>query len=109
MKIREGFVSNSSSTSFIVTNKTENTLYVRDLCLEAMFLLRQFNEEYHYNISTEDYMKDLSYEDEEIKPGRNVLVFGDENGGGYQTVFDYMMRDGGETLSFKWKFDKFLR
>lgn len=129
MKIRIGFVSNSSSTAFIITNKTKGELPLRDFVEEAKALVRQFVNEY------EQWDIDHKYEDpgdrenaaklmaEEmydamlgdcrseppLKPGDNYCVFGDEQQTTLGRVYDYILRGGGETERFQWRFEEYLR
>ena len=37
------------------------------------------------------------------------LVFGDEEGTIIGNVYDYILRDGGTSKSFTWRFDKYYR
>jgi hypothetical protein len=69
MKIRNGFVSNSSSSSFIIRNKSNINL----------------------TLSAEEY------------------IFGDEDGTLIGRIFDYILRDGGESENFKWIFYRYYR
>ena len=46
MKTRHGFVSNSSSTSFIITNKTKENKTIADFVKENPQLITQYNTEY---------------------------------------------------------------
>lgn len=129
MKIRSGFVSNSSSCSFTITNISNKTKTLVDFAEETKYLVKEFREEYSYNtedISEENFVRsaenrmDFSdypkkvrkkYKKEYIfEPGETKdLSFGDEDGDTLGHVFDYMLRYGGATNSFEWKFKEFLR
>ena len=45
MKARSGFVSNSSSTSFIITNKTDRDMSLRDFCTATLDTVLTFYNE----------------------------------------------------------------
>lgn len=112
VKIRDGFVSNSSSSSFIITNKTTTEKYISDFALENIHLLYEFNKEYSFaEVSLEDFLSSIKkdYANKILDSGETYCTFGDEDGTPLGQVYDYILRDGGESENFKWKFQEFLR
>lgn len=133
MKIREGFVSNSSATGFIITNKTKTKKTLLDFVKENPHLIKKFREEYEYK-KTDEYCEFryghrskkkelLKYDQEsmlisayrnrkeygEIEPGENIIEFGDNDDTLVGAVFDYILRDGGESENFRWCFHHYNR
>ena len=95
MKIRTGFVTNSSSTSFTIINKTKEDKTVADFLKENFQLVKQYNDEYGYG---EGYTESEALESAEeegitIRPGKNEILFGDEDGTVIGIMFDYILRD----------------
>lgn len=110
MKFRRGFVSNSSSTVFIITNKTDGPLSLVEFAKETKHLVKEFNEEFHYKFTIKDFFKSAEARTSCIlQPGPNELSFGDEDGDVLGHIYDYMLRDGGETQRFKWRFFEYNR
>ena len=113
MRIRHGFVSNSSSTAFIIHNNTDKTLTVTDFVRENPQLIEQFLKEYDWYKRDKYNQKNLIASAEEnkayLRPGRNYVVFGDEQGTLIGHVFDYILREGGNSERFSWQFEEYLR
>ena len=113
--IRLGFVSNSSSTAFTITNKTDKMLTLLDFAQETVHLVEEFNGEYGYSENEKNFLQSArdrvknGDETAYIKPGKNEMGFGDEDGDLLGKVYDYMLRDGGSSKRFDWRFLEYWR
>lgn len=111
MKVRNGFVSNSSSSSFLIYNKTDNTLSLADFVKEnGEKLLEGYLKAYCYDdkdnrkyFSFKNMMEAVGLYDYVFPPkSQTPVCFGDEHGNVLGAVFDYMLRDVSESKNFKW-------
>ena len=114
MRSRSGFVSNSSSTSFIITNISDTPKTLVDFVLENRHLVDLFNEEYDDTVALSDVLggaEDRMRDDAKgFPPGEDVaMVFGDEQGDTLGRVYDYILREGGTSENFTWRFNEYLR
>nr|MDO8115106.1 hypothetical protein [Candidatus Sigynarchaeota archaeon] len=109
MKEREGFVSNSSSTLFVITNKTDHVVDLVLFVEENPRLVVQFNQIYDGNYRNADLVEEAKNKNITWEPNeRKTCEFGDHAGPYSDTsigeVYDTILRHGGESRSFKWKF-----
>lgn len=116
MKIRKGFVSNSSSTSFIVENLSDEKKTLFDFAKELSYMVQEFKDEYggYEKITVESFLDSANLrgkrEGEFWNPKERIkIVFGDEEGTDIGVIFDYMLRSGGKSDNFKWNFHESLR
>ena len=114
MKIKWDFVTNSSSTAYIITNKTNKKLHLLDFAMETVHLVKQFKDQYMYEGDTRfevgPFLESATKNDIVFLPKEEKrCVFGDEQGTIVGHVYDYMLRDGGHSKSFSWKFSEHLR
>jgi hypothetical protein len=110
MKLRQGFVSNSSATSFVITNRTAERLRLVDFVQENIHLVKQFNQEYNWHHYTEEEaLAAVGNYPEFLEPGENICTFGDEDCNVLGNIYDYILRDGGSSERFLWCFHEYLR
>jgi hypothetical protein len=112
MKIRAGFVSNSSSTAFMIKNTSKKTKTIVDFVKENPHLVEEFVARFDWHHYTQEEMLASAEQDMLCRkdnltfaPGEDkVCIFGDESGTVIGAVFDYILRDGGRSKSFRWKY-----
>lgn len=109
MKTRTGFVSNSSSTSFIITNKTAQPVNLVEFVIENKHLIDEFNKSYNERHSFKKVTDSARQRHLVLQPGENECIFGDADGDLIGEIYDYILRDGGESKRFAWRFNEFLR
>jgi len=108
MKIRNGFVSNSSSTVYIIENISDTEKTMRDFVEESIHLLGDFLSYYDWHTPEEGYTEERMLKEAEnayhqvFEPGEaKVCEFGDEHHTILGNVFDYMLREYRGSKSFK--------
>lgn len=115
MKVRSDFITNSSSTSFYITNHTNENKCLVEFVKENPQLIEEFKEEYNWYQDDRNFTQEKLIQSARInnifwKPHeKKQCIFGDEQCTLVGHVFDYMLRNGGESKSFKWRFDRYLR
>ncbi|MFW9871815.1 MAG: hypothetical protein ACFFG0_01850 [Candidatus Thorarchaeota archaeon] len=109
MRIKLSFITNSSSTAFLITNISDEPKTLVDFVLENPQLIEEFKEEYSWHANNPRYSQILLAQSAkqnniEFEPNeRKECVFGDEDGTLIGHVFDYILRTGGKSKSFKWE------
>jgi hypothetical protein len=113
-KYRLGFVTNSSSTSFIIVNKSKGTLTLVDFVKENPHLIEDYKKQYDWyakdpKFTQEKLIESAHANNETYAPGSTTVTFGDEDGTLIGQVFDYILRDGGSSKNFEWSFLEYNR
>lgn len=105
MKVRNGFVSNSSSSSYVINNKTDKSLPLVELIRENGYL-SQYCDQYApqgVKWTLETLIDSAKKSGTVLKPGSNYISFSDDDEhNAMEMIGDYGMRDGGESERFSW-------
>ena len=121
MKIRIGFVANSSSTSFMIKNLSDEPKSLLDFANEVAYMVDKFNVKYGGgimpHITLEDFLESARHYDpapnkkkKSIMPHTKAMwTFADESNCAIGIVLDYMLRPSGRTKSFKWRVHHYNR
>ena len=115
MKIKTDFVTNSSSTAYIIQNLTNEVKTLVDFVEENPQLIEMFKDQYDWykddpEMTQENLIESARENNFEMRPKESKFcIFGDESGTLIGRVFDYILRDGGKSKSFEWDFQEYLR
>jgi hypothetical protein len=105
MKVRDGFVTNSSSTVFVIRNKTDKNLTAVDFAREIYPLLNKEElieyEMFKYATTLEDIME-VAKEDNFTIPAKKMMptILYDDRQGVFKLIS--VLNNEGETESFEW-------
>jgi len=113
MKTRLGFISNSSSTSFIIRNTSSIKKDLVDFVKENPQLVEQYVNKYQKNceqytqeqLTNSAFYSNIIFKSNETK----ICTFGDGDGTIIGNVFDYILRNGGKSENFEWEFYHYNR
>jgi hypothetical protein len=106
MKYRNGFISNSSSTSFIITNNTRHILSLEDFVKENAYLVDGFNVDCLSPILMDDMLECEEIRYINLDPGNNEILFSDEGVNAVHDCYNVMLRVPGKSKRFSWKINK---
>jgi len=111
VKIKQDLVTNSSSTSFIITNTSDKEKTLEDFVRETWSTIEpQITGEYGWETTMEEALSCTGEYEYSFPPLSDTnCVFGDEDGNALGNIYDYVLRDGGKTKNFKWRFKEYFR
>ena len=109
MKGRSDFVTNSSSTAYIIFNKTAKKKTLAELVNEIGPVVMRTILEYFPETTLEHLLISSNQDKRVFYPGETYVSFGAEEGTPVGRALDYALREGGETKNFKWSFREWLR
>lgn len=102
MKVRNGFVSNSSSSSFLITNKTKDEKTLVDFVIENFKVIEQFIETRGWYYDTMGELIDSAYaESMSLHPGENYCTFDDDGGSVVGNILRTLLQSFESSENFK--------